>query len=90
MAPQEIGFAAAYEAYRQTKHSISAYTDYEQQREAQRGLAMAEGLPFLYLSRLTWLTTIPKPRTCGRTRVAEWTNMAHRWRARLRRRQLRT
>jgi hypothetical protein len=47
MMPQEIGIAAAYEAYRQIKYSTNVYhhlyTDYERQREAMRGLAIAEG-----------------------------------------------
>ncbi|KAI0250168.1 hypothetical protein BJV78DRAFT_1283469 [Lactifluus subvellereus] len=46
MLPQEIGAAAAYEAYRQIKYGTSMYqflySDYEQQREALRGLAIAE------------------------------------------------
>jgi hypothetical protein len=46
--PQEIGYAAAYEAYRQLKYSSSVYnsvyTDYERQRETQRALAIAEGV----------------------------------------------
>jgi hypothetical protein len=45
--PQEIGYAAAYEAYRQLKYSSSVYnnvyTDYDRQRETQRALAIAEG-----------------------------------------------
>jgi hypothetical protein len=48
MMPQEIGIAAAYEAYRQIKYSTNVYhhlyTDYERQREAMRGLAIAEGM----------------------------------------------
>jgi hypothetical protein len=47
MMPQEIGFAAAYEAYRQIKYSSNVYnylyTDYERQHEALRALAIAEG-----------------------------------------------
>jgi hypothetical protein len=47
MLPQEIGAAAAYEAYRQIKYGSnvyqSLYSDYEQQRDALRGLAIAEG-----------------------------------------------
>jgi len=46
MQPQEIGAAAAYEAYRQIKYGSSMYqflySNYEQQREALRGLAIAE------------------------------------------------
>lgn len=46
MLPQEIGGAAAYEAYRQVKYGSSMYQflhgDYERQREALRGLAIAE------------------------------------------------
>jgi len=45
--PQEIGAAAAYEAYRQIKYGTNAYEflygDYELQRDALRGLAIAEG-----------------------------------------------
>lgn len=64
MLPQEIGAAAAYEAYRQVKYGRNVYdflySDYEQQREALRGLSIAESTsslsilssPFL-LSRLT-------------------------------------
>jgi hypothetical protein len=48
MGPHEIGFAAAYEAYRQIKYGANVYnnlyTDYERQREALRALAIAEGL----------------------------------------------
>jgi len=44
--PQEIGAAAAYEAYRQIKYSTNVYnflySDYERQVEAIRGLAIAE------------------------------------------------
>lgn len=60
MMPQEIGIAAAYEAYRQIKYSTNVYnylyTDYERQREAMRGLAIAEGVLqlSLCLSRSTW------------------------------------
>jgi hypothetical protein len=47
MLPQEIGAAAAYEAYRQIKYGHSMFqflhSDYERQREALRGLAVAEG-----------------------------------------------
>jgi len=46
MPPQEVGAAAAYEAYRQIKYGTSMYqflySDYERQREALRGLAIAE------------------------------------------------
>ncbi len=48
MMPQEVGFAAAYEAYRQMKYSTNVYdnvyTDYERQHEAMRALAIAEGV----------------------------------------------
>ena len=46
--PQEIGYAAAYEAYRQLKYSSSVYnnvySDFERQRETQRAIAVAEGV----------------------------------------------
>ncbi|KAH9983630.1 hypothetical protein BJV74DRAFT_849762 [Russula compacta] len=46
MLPQEIGAAAAYEAYRQVKYGTNVYdflySDYERQREALRGLSIAE------------------------------------------------
>jgi len=46
MQPQEVGAAAAYEAYRQVKYGSSMYQflhgDYERQRDALRGLAIAE------------------------------------------------
>jgi hypothetical protein len=46
MLPQEVGAAAAYEAYRQIKYGSNMYqflySDYERQREALRGLAVAE------------------------------------------------
>jgi hypothetical protein len=96
MMPQEVGFAAAYEAYRQIKYSSNVYnnlyTDYERQHEALRGLAIAEGLS-LSISILPLSLTphvvyhLTKPRACGRTRVVEWTNMAYRWCAMLLRRQ---
>lgn len=48
MMPQEVGYAAAYEAYRQLKYSGNVYnnlyTDNERQHEALRGLAVAEGV----------------------------------------------
>jgi hypothetical protein len=47
MMPQDIGFAAAYEAYRQTKYSKSVYNDYEGQRETQREVAVSEGSSLL-------------------------------------------
>jgi hypothetical protein len=95
MMPQEIGYAAAYEAYRQIKYSTNVYqnlyTDYERQREAMRALAIAEGMS---LSRSTPLslmthvvTALSKPSACGTTLGVEWTNMAYRWRAILQRRQ---
>ena len=49
MMPQEVGAAAAYEAYRQVKYGNSMYQflygDYDRQREALRGLAIAESMP---------------------------------------------
>ncbi|KAI9437573.1 hypothetical protein H4582DRAFT_2111786 [Lactarius indigo] len=46
MMPQEVGAAAAYEAYRQVKYGSSMYQflygDYERQQDALRGLAIAE------------------------------------------------
>ncbi|KAI0044351.1 hypothetical protein FA95DRAFT_1681271 [Auriscalpium vulgare] len=46
MMPNEIGSAAAYEAFRQFRYNSSAYSyvldDYERQREALAGLAVAE------------------------------------------------
>ncbi|KAH9032642.1 hypothetical protein EDB84DRAFT_1561913 [Lactarius hengduanensis] len=46
MLPQEVGAAAAYEAYRQVKYGSGMYQflhgDYERQQEALRGLAIAE------------------------------------------------
>jgi hypothetical protein len=48
MGPQEVGAAAAYEAYRQIKYGSGMYQflygDYDRQREALRGLAIAEGM----------------------------------------------
>lgn len=48
MGPQEVGAAAAYEAYRQIKYGSGMYQvlygDYDRQREALRGLAIAEGI----------------------------------------------
>ncbi|KAH9961504.1 hypothetical protein BC827DRAFT_1202454 [Russula dissimulans] len=48
MMPQEIGAAAAYEAYRQVKYGTNAYEflygDYELQRDALTGLAIAEAV----------------------------------------------
>jgi hypothetical protein len=52
MMPQEIGIAAAYEAYRQIKYSTNVYqnlyTDYERQREAMRAIAVAEAQRLWY------------------------------------------
>jgi len=52
MMPQEIGFAAAYEAYRQIKYSTNVYnnlhTDYERQHEVLRALAIAEAQRLWY------------------------------------------
>ncbi|KAH9963436.1 hypothetical protein BGW80DRAFT_1351803 [Lactifluus volemus] len=46
MMPEEIGAAAAYEAYREMKYSSSMYnflySDFERHREALRGMAIAE------------------------------------------------
>ena len=54
--PQEIGYAAAYEAYRQLRYNSNVYsngyTDYERQRETQRALAIAEGVSLQYRSFL--------------------------------------
>jgi hypothetical protein len=47
MLPAEIGYAAAYEAYRTWIHNSSIYEplsgDSERQREALIGLSVAEG-----------------------------------------------
>jgi hypothetical protein len=47
MLPEELGHAAAYEAYRTWMHNSSIYEplsgDIERQREALIGLAIAEG-----------------------------------------------
>ena len=47
MLPEELGHAAAYEAYRTWKHNSFMYEplsgDLERQREALIGLAIAEG-----------------------------------------------
>lgn len=47
MSPEEIGHAAAYEAYRTWIHNKYMYEqisgDFERQREALTGLAVAEG-----------------------------------------------
>jgi hypothetical protein len=69
MMPQEIGFAATYEAYRQFKYSTSVYnnlyTDYERQRDALRALAIAEGMSLsivllsLTLTCFTTLSSLP-------------------------------
>ena len=54
MLPEEIGHAAAYEAYRIWMHDNSLYEhfidDFERQREGLVGLAIAEGkqAPLLY------------------------------------------
>lgn len=52
MMPQEIGIAAAYEAYRQIKYSTNVYqnlyTDYERQREVMRAIAIAEAQRLWY------------------------------------------
>ena len=61
MMPQEIGAAAAYEAYRQIKYGRSVYhflySDFEQQRDALRAMSIAEGVSsidrWFSLSRLT-------------------------------------
>jgi len=48
MSPTEIGHAAAYEAYRTWTHNSSIHeplsSDFERQREALIGLAVAEGV----------------------------------------------
>jgi hypothetical protein len=94
MGPQEIGFAAAYEAHRQIKYGANVYnnlyTDYERQREALRALAIAEGLSpsILRLSHASrGFPPYQKPRACGKTRVMDTTNMAYRRHATLRRLQ---
>jgi hypothetical protein len=50
MLPEEIGHAAAYEAYRTWMHNSSIYEplsgDAERQREGLIGLAIAEGEVF--------------------------------------------
>jgi hypothetical protein len=57
MLPEDIGHAAAYEAYRTWIHNSSIYEplsgDIARQREGLIGLAIAEGSPLLfsYLSR---------------------------------------
>lgn len=59
MQPNEIGHAAAYEAYRIWMHNRSMYEpfgdDIERQREALTGLAVAEGssIPMSYSYMLT-------------------------------------
>lgn len=51
MLPEEIGHAAAYEAYRTWIHNSSIYEplsgDIERQREGLIGLAVAEGIAML-------------------------------------------
>jgi hypothetical protein len=53
MLPEEIGHAAAYEAYRVWNHDSLMYEpfldDFERQREGLIGIAIAEGIsaPFL-------------------------------------------
>ena len=53
MSPDEIGYAAAYEAYRTWIHNSSIYEplggDPERQREALIGLSAAEGLSFGFI-----------------------------------------
>ena len=60
--PQEVGIAAAYEAYRQIKYSTNVYqnlyTDYERQREAMRALAIAEGMSLSRLIPLSLTTHV--------------------------------
>jgi len=50
MLPEELGHAAAYEAYRTWMHNSSIYEplsgDVERQREGLIGLAIAEGKVF--------------------------------------------
>lgn len=50
MMPTEIGYAAAYEAYRTWIHNSSIYEplsgDVDRQREGMVGLAVGEGRPF--------------------------------------------
>ena len=54
MQPNELGHAAAYEAYRTWIHNSSMYEplsgDIERQREGLTGLAVAEGLLFVVFS----------------------------------------
>ena len=61
--PQEIGFAAAYEAYRQFKYSTSVYnhlyTDYERQHDVLRALAIAEGMSLSIVTFSLTLTCLP-------------------------------
>ncbi|KAF8904397.1 hypothetical protein CPB84DRAFT_665219 [Gymnopilus junonius] len=53
LAPEELGHAAAYEAYRNWIHNTSLYEplsgDIERQREALTGLAVAEGMLDLFI-----------------------------------------
>lgn len=76
MMPQEIGIAAAYEAYRQIKYSTnvyqSLYTDYERQREAMFAVAIAEGMSLSclfnpFVSHNPRGDDLIKPSACGTT-----------------------
>ena len=88
--PQEIGYAAAYEAYRQLRYNSNVYsngyTDYERQRETQRALAIAEGgspscIDHFFVSHAS--RNLSQPHACGKMRVVGWINTAYRWHATL-------
>ena len=89
MMPQEIGAAAAYEAYRQIKYGTNVYSflydDYDRQHEALRAMAIAEGVCH-YRSRPLGshshvIRSLFKPSVCGRIPVVPSTSMAFRPRA---------
>ena len=51
LLPNEVGAAAAYEAWRQYRHTLSHYdylNPYDRRQEAMHGLAVAEGEFFLH------------------------------------------
>jgi hypothetical protein len=60
MMPEEIGHAAAYEAYRTWTYNSSIYEplsgDIERQREGLIGLAIAEGTLTMIFLIFRWLT----------------------------------
>jgi hypothetical protein len=60
MLPEELGHAAAYEAYRTWMHNSSIYEplsgDVERQREGLIGLAIAEGDISVQLAHVAFLT----------------------------------